>query len=230
MTTAIFVESKNRWLRKDGDEFLRQGAALHAWHTSIDKTRPIVTNDLKSVGHKPAGRIKMIVGIEYLAFLCHGTRKALIHCQSNIWSVNEMACAIREGWDGESQIKICLYTCSTGKGTGTVYRKEFVPSSAGYAMRLADQLAFQGVNFRIIAHRTSGHTTWNPFKVEIVREHDQIIKRDLVPYVSWWGGRKNPTGRARWKKWCTKVKETDLKWRCANLSIDQIQQYLDYEE
>jgi hypothetical protein len=137
----------------------------------------------------------------------------------------------------DKEITICLYSCSTAKGSIDEVRSGIVPASAGYAMRLAGALYMRDVKFKIIAHDRSGHTTRNPFKVGIsmvslskLSDMSAIYKVPLIPYVSWWGGRKNPDGRRLWLKWVKALRETDLRWECAFMTRNQILDRLNEEK
>ncbi len=106
--------------------------------------------------------------IDRLVFFCHGTPKWL-RVGFHVWNVEELATAVSR-CAGE-RLDVALYACSCGRSriewpwklADRSWPRRNVPGKAGFAARLTGALATQGVQARVFAHGTRGHTTRNPY-------------------------------------------------------------------
>lgn len=149
--------------------------------------------------------------LELFAVFGHGTWRALIAGGYNRMNVYDLAEELAKRADPEFGIKVVLYSCSCGAGRGKYktpaltlppVEQAEVPLKAGFAMRLAGALAEHGVDAQVYAHLNRGKAAKNPFVVEIIAAPDEtVIRREVVPFVSWWRRNKDPQGRRDWVTW-----------------------------
>lgn len=100
------------------------------------------------------GAIEMVPGdLECVAFFCHGFTSR-IQLGLNSTHAKELARRLAARGCG----RVALYACSTGTGSGP-------GGDGGFADALRDAMCAEGLtDCRVLAHRTSGHTTQNPKK------------------------------------------------------------------
>lgn len=215
--TICIATEYNKPKKHDGDEFMRE---MHLFKKYMKhKDNWIVEEKLKS-------RYNLRNNIEYilkdnpsyqnLIFFMHGSWRALLGAEYNIWSCWRLAETIKETANLFKQINIVLYACSCGRGKDKWNRiHEFNTASNwemrgefGFAMRLANDLSELGIHdYQIYAHIGSGHTTKYPHCVRITEFHKLIMRRKIVPYYSWISTNfKNKYQWNRWKKYIQKTK------------------------
>jgi hypothetical protein len=223
MNFLALATSVNRKGRKDGNYFcaeMRRGVAY--WKKRFDDEDDQITAD-KLRRHPPRQRRHdMLAAIEEahkgevpeegtlnaIAVFGHGTWRALLAGGFNRLNVYDLASAISHTTDA---ITIILYCCSCGAGRGKYKAPDItlppvdvaeVPMGAGFAMRLAGALVEYGVAPDIYAHLNRGKAAKNPFVVNIFEDSDgQIVRREVVPFVSWRRRKKDPEGRRAWQAW-----------------------------
>lgn len=225
MTYCIFTETHNRKGKRDGQEFRLQATGLHnVWqgifddgifHGTIESANKVHMHRLTDQKPKQKKQfiydtLEQINDLERMAFFCHGTPKGL-SLGFKLGDVPRLAASIAAACKS-NVVYIGLYACLTGRGNfwggrtnkkNTQDRKEkVVTKREGFAMLLCKELDDLGIHAVITAHTTSGHTTYNPYKVRIERAGDYITRTRMCksddPFV--------------WRKW---VKEltNDLTFR-----------------
>lgn len=237
MSTVLFATAKNSiWrklisgkvtFKKDGDEFVREMNHMistlgdHVFYSAkcykkkYWARRIAFLKELKNA-HNP----------NTIVLFCHGSKNRIFGIGYGLVNIDMLAQHIADNVNGS--VSIILYACSCGKGKGDRYHIGEVPVKAGVAMRLGDELARLGVDFKIVAHISKGHATENPNCVYITKNGVSIHKQIVVERVTWWGGKKDPTGRKRWLTWVKMLKTNEnFRFRFPFMSQIQIHQLLD---
>ena len=94
-------------------------------------------------------------GLEVVAFLCHGLRTRLPQLGWNRTNVGTLAGAIAKV--SPPTVRVVLYACSTGEGTGA-------DGDGGFADAFRDALCVAGAtDCQVDAHERAAHTTKNPY-------------------------------------------------------------------
>jgi hypothetical protein len=214
-SSLIFTETANRKGKRDGDEFRLQANGLEN-HWGADPIGERVRT-IRLVKASRAAKKQAVLSVlnEYdnvnrIAFFCHGTPKG-ISLGFSVANIRELARAIAAAC-GSNVVYIGLYACLTGRGNfwgGTKNRKnledrkeKIVTKREGFAMLLCRELDDLGVHAVITAHLTSGHTTYNPYKVRIEKRGDYITRTRMC--------KAEP--RDKWRAWCKKLL-VDLTYR-----------------
>lgn len=204
----IFTETHNRKGRADGNEFKRQAAKLLSlWESDDTLTRAEIFR-LKKMFRQEKKRtvldgISRSNTLTRLAFFCHGWPTG-ISLGFKAKDVPELARTIAAACTGNT-INIGLYACLTGRGNYAWWKprkfkslgdrpcniqdraEKIVTKREGFAMLLCSELSKLGVDARITAHLTAGHTTRNPHKVRIYNSQGttyRIKMRGKIPYHS----------------------------------------------
>ena len=200
--------SKNKFGRKDGDEFEREAeawAGAQPIDTSLFPTLfPPRLADVRD------GRIRREIrgmknGLDVLAIFDHGTPKGLPRMRESYKCVKGLAETIAGVTD---KITIILYCCSCGKGwwwnklrwlRWRKNKRDFAIKGSdlnpreGYAAVLSAELEKLGVEANIYAHLTWGHCCMLPHVARVTnigRDAKLISRRHLVT-----------PGTPEWKQW-----------------------------
>lgn len=203
--------------RRDGNYFCKE---MYRYEISVSKLVPgaqhvTAENEERRAPKRRAAMREVIhstgAHLETMAIFGHGNWRAIKAGGFNIWNVHSLAATIARR---TTNIRIILYACSCGAGR-LKYKKpnQVLPSAltrevsgwAGFAMRLAGALQELDVRFVIYAHTNKGRACMNPHVVRVrpqgTDQASGIVREEVVPFVSWWKRKKNPTGRARWLAW-----------------------------
>jgi hypothetical protein len=213
MTYLAVATAINKIGRRDGKYFC---AEMDAFADCVHVSQSCKKVRLKRKGAfarrvdlKKAIRSRKILNT--LAIFGHGTWRSLPAGGFNLWNIAELAHEIELRSGQSREIRIILYACSCGAGRKK-YKdadialpstdNEEVSGHAGFAMRLAGALQERGVGFTIFAHLNRGKAAKNPFVVRIYENSNMnIVRRQVIPFVSWWRRKKNPDGRRCWLTW-----------------------------
>jgi hypothetical protein len=215
--TLCFATSYNRKFKHDGDEFMREMVKFSQWNPNPTKLVPIFKPN-KDYSLKAQFRLSLKEpqdGFSTFVFFMHGTWRALLGVDYNIWTTHLMADCISKRCDLRPLVNIVLYACSCGRGKGVRNRiHEYdlrsnwdMRGEFGFAMRLAKDLTDIGIHdYRIYAHTGAGHTTRYPHCVWINEENGIIKRRKIVPYRSW--ASSDRKGRRQWLRWVDFLQQT----------------------
>lgn len=159
----IFYYPHNRLFRHDGDEFQARALDLSKlWTMNGQKVRtfaiPKDNNERKSLYVQTVLATVCNHSIDRIAFFCHGTSNWFDagFVTSNIATIKDELRRVLI----PNKSKIALFCCATGS------------SDNGLAMALS-----AAADAPVMAHKTSGHTTRNPYK----RMFENGLHRDMWP-------------------------------------------------
>jgi len=180
MTIMLAIyNGKNKRFRHDGDEFEREALAWAEVQNANGDTA--VLTDVRD-GRIRAEIRKMKSGLDVLAIFDHGTPKGLPRMRESYKNVKGLAETIAGVTD---KITIILYACSCGRGwwwwkpknkkSIDVKADSYNPRD-GYAIALGCELAKLGVEAKVIAHLTAGHTTRNPHVVSVFPFAGNVVR------------------------------------------------------
>lgn len=214
--TVCFATSYNHRFRHDGDEFMREMGKFNQWNPNPTKLVPILK---PSKDYSLRAQFKLNLeehqdGFSTFVFFMHGTWRALLGVDYNIWTAHLMADLIDKNC-GIAPLNIVLYACSCGRGKGAWNRiheydlrsNRGMRGEFGFAMRLAKSLSDISIHdYRIYAHTGAGHTTRYPHCVWINEDSGIIKRRKIVPYRSW--ASPDRKGRRQWLRWVNFLQQT----------------------
>ena len=197
---AIY-NGRNKKFRHDGDEFQREALG---W--SKAQPEPVELVDVRD-GKIRAEIRKMTDGLDVLAIFDHGTPKGLPRMRESYKCVNGLAADIARV---TGKITIVLYACSCGRGWWWNPKKNkrdlyFDANSFkvrdGYAVALGCELKKLGVDAKVFAHSTAGHTTRNPNVVIVGGIHNLLNVKWEIERMRW----VHPHD-PDWKQWVAEMK------------------------
>ena len=145
-----------------------------------------------------------------VAFFCHGAGRQ-IQFGFDARNVGDLARSL----SGCTALRMPLFACSTGKGTGGEALAAF-GGDGGFADALRDALCREGVvECCVDAHTTVGHTTRNPH----VRRFE-----GMGSPVGGAGGYfiVHPGQKTLWRKWRRALRETNLRFDFPFMSVAEI--------
>ncbi len=148
-------------------------------------------------------------GLDYVAFFCHGWSRG-IQAGHDLGNVAELASAILSATS--ARVVVPLYCCSTAGSplTGAV------GGDGGFADKLRDTLAKAGAtDCRVYGHDRAGHATRLPYV--------RVFSGALHNGGEWVTDPKSP----RWRKWVTRLRGSNLRFRFPFLSRQEIEAELD---
>ncbi|MBS7615482.1 hypothetical protein KEJ18_07135 [Candidatus Bathyarchaeota archaeon] len=208
---AIFVPLYDVQGKKDATRVFQPEAQRFEQFTGRNGLQPEigVINNKMPQSKMTDAVLTLIQGFKPLsavAFFCHGTSRK-IQLGFDLNNVSKLANAIAE--DNNTDIKVILYCCLTGSGTGT-------GGDGGFADKLRDCLCCSGAtSCRVVAHTTAGHATRNPF----------------VRFFEGMGSKTGGTGgyypvepkSKLWQAWIKKLKEdSEFRFKFPFMAIEDI--------
>jgi hypothetical protein len=160
--------------------------------------------------------IRKVRNCDRLVYFGHGWKTG---CQLG-WNINncwELVQKFSEIWhNGDGRLDPCripitvvLYACSTAEGKTDL--DDSVGTQGGFADRLRDCLRARGIRGEVIAHRTAGHTGWNPYLVRLSTEGP----------THWFVKPFQP----EWKKWIKRLK-TQFRFQVPFLEKETVKIFL----
>lgn len=156
--------------------------------------------------------------VDRIVFFGHGWKNGI----QLGWNINNTWELIEE-WVRLKQcevrpIEIVLYACSTADGSSDPGDR--VGTQGGFADKLRDCLCNRDVIGHVVAHRTAGHTTRNPF---LVRCESKGTESGSTYWLV------EPQSDL-WHTWIERLGRTQFRYQAPFLSIDVIRRYLEMPE
>ena len=163
--------------------------------------------------------------LDTVAFFCHGWPTGIQFGWNNR-DVGYLAEILT--WNTVENPTIILYAClaaDDGKKNNNRNYEEIGPGTdGGFADLLRDRLwEYGAISCRVVAHKTAGHATWNPFAVAFDADGNPY-GNDENPFVGgrWFISPNDP----RWSIWRRKLrKNTYLRYQfpfMSNAEVDKI--------
>lgn len=196
LTTAVLYMSGDS---PDLKEFERESAKFCEFHKvpASNVFAVIAAQDNESRRSTTIDALRKVRNCDRLVYFGHGWKTG-IQLGWNINNCWELVQKFNEVWhNGDGRLEpsripltVCLYACSTADGTKDL--DDVVGTQGGFADRLRDCLKSRGISGRIVAHRTAGHTGWNPY----------LVKASTDGLTYWLTKPFSPL----WKKWIARLK------------------------
>jgi len=132
------------------------------------------------------------------------------------WELIERLAETRENPTGG--ITVVLYACSTAEGSEGE-PGDLVGAEGGFADRLRDCAHNRGLTCRVVAHKTPGHTTWNPYMAFVETEPG-------LPDETFW---VVEPGSRYWLKFVKRMKTT-FRYAVPFMTIPEINRVMSLSE
>jgi hypothetical protein len=138
--------------------------------------------------------------IDMIAFFCHGWPSGI---QVGIRRAEIPQLVDRLKHFAAKDLKIALYACLTAENDVRDQERERIGPATkwGFADTTSYLLGKEGFHGWIDAHKTSGHTTWNPYVV-------RFMMQDSSPRAAW----LVEPGSQMWGPWVKAVRGTNVRF------------------
>lgn len=147
-------------------------------------------------------------GVEAIAFFGHGWPKG-IQFGFDRKHIPELTNVIRQRCAGE--LYVSIYACLAAENDQRDNQRDNIgpATNGGFADLFRDSLEKNGIKEGWVdAHKTAGHTSWNPYVVRFLIDSSLSIDESGIG-GSWLVGPRSQF----WKKWRRSLKATDLRHR-----------------
>jgi hypothetical protein len=229
----LFVSSVDTKGRKDASGAFVPEARGFAKENGIPESNIVMVDCVKKKASVRADVVRMELlrrkgaGLRAIAFFGHGWPSG-IQFGYNLKNCDSLASLI--SGCSLADVKIGLFACLAAENSvRDVERKKIGPATdGGFADRLRDSLVRNGIEKGWVdAHKTAGHTTWNPYVVRFLCE-------DVVDpeYGAVGGGWIVEPGSKYWKEWVAALRNNfdGLRWGYLFEEELHIKQRLDGKE
>jgi hypothetical protein len=192
MTAFVCYCGTNTMGKHDGDLFRSEAQAFARAHGTAD---PVDLDAHGTAGwQRRMSFLHAFTTLDTLALFCHGTAHWVqAGFRTHDKTLSLMVEAIAERC--EQPLTVALYCCSTADGDAETTDVR-AGTDGGFADLLRDGLCSRGVtSVRILAHKTAGHATMNPYVVEFTGPAPAVGGQWLVG-----------PGTELWDKWRTALR------------------------